>query len=211
METIVLENKKTGEKFAKRIMLFLPSLLFGFIFLTTRTAKEFGLDSTVSNLIVLTSGTVATLWIAHQRLPFQNIVGLVVTIAIFSGGIFLGGNILKIPFASPIQNTTLNSLPAWTSPLLWTIALVNARGVAKLVLHKIRRMNNFGLWLIGFSSVLVAALCRIEPFVWQTFLLQFMLALVAFVATTPWFIDKKPKDQPPDFQPLFITILILLW
>lgn len=201
-----LEN--LPEKLGEQIRSLLPAILFGACFLMALVAKQFELDSSRADLFVLVSAAVATLLVIK---PFQNVIGLAVTIAIFSGLIFLGENILKMPCVVPVLNDDFRQLPRWTSPLLWIIALVNARGVSKLFLHKIRRTKNFGLWLLALSSLLVACMNSGAHFHWQRFSLQFALAMIAFVATTPWFIDKKPFKHAPDYQPLIITILLFCW
>lgn len=189
---------------------FAPAIFFAICLLSLRVAKQLGLGSVSVDLLVLISATVATLLVVRQRLPLQNVFGLAVAITLFSGVVFLVENILMMSF-TPVLNAGFQRLPAWTVPLLWIISLVNARGVAKFFLQKIRRTKNFGLWLIGLSSLLVVMLNRSSQSDWQIVLGQFVLALVAFVMTTPWFIDKKPAERGPDNAPLVLTLLILFW
>lgn len=106
---------------------------------------------------------------------------------------------------APTFNHSFGQLPSWTFPLLWIVAVVNARGVAKLMLNPWQKNKNIGLGLMVLGSVLVATVSR------QSFFSQFALAAIGFVVTTPWFIDKKGVQQPPDFQALLIVIGLLLW
>lgn len=159
----------------------------------------------MASLFLLVAGTIATLCVLGQKLPLQNIVGLAVTIAIFSGAILLGTSWLKLSFNPPQLNQNFSKLPEWTFPLIWLVALVNARGIAKLLLHRWRKNKNFGLWLLALSSWFVAGLNA------RNFFFQFAFGMIAFVVTTPWFLDKKRAESSADFQPLLLAILLLIW
>ncbi len=207
---IVPGAKGRRKIFLARFRSFASAICLAICLLAAWVGKQLGLDPNLIILFVLISATVATLVAVGQRLPLQNIVGLAVTTTLFSGVVYLVEKVFGMSF-TPVLNEEFHSLPAWTAPLLWTISLVNARGIGKLFLQKIRRTKNFGLWLLGLSSLLAASLNRGGPLQWQIFVGQMILALLAFVATTPWFIDKKPVDHPPDAQPLFLILFILLW
>jgi hypothetical protein len=190
-----------------------PAILFGISFVAAWSVRAVVTESAPSfaSLFVLILATVITLIVLNQQLPLQNIVALIVAVTIFSGATMLGAGALRISFDPPIFNREFSLLPAWSSPLLWTVALVNARGIAKLFLRQMRRESFYGWSLIALSSVLVAGFNLSAEPDWKISGSQFVLASIAFVATTPWFIDKKPVERAPDYQPLFITILLLLW
>ncbi|MEO5803311.1 MAG: hypothetical protein ABIR24_07250 [Verrucomicrobiota bacterium] len=155
--------------------------------------------------------TVATLLVLNQRLPLQNIIALAIILALFSGATLLGASALKVLVLPPVVNEKFLHLPAWAAPLLWTVALVNARGIAKLFLHTMRKKSNYGIALITLSALVVASLNLRADSAWQTFIVQFALAITALIATTPWFLDKRSVEFKPDFQPLAIMILLLFW
>jgi len=205
--------EKAQARFADRIRQFFPIIVFGIGFVTAWMMRVFAVESVSSytNLFVLFLATIATLLALNQRLPFQNMIAISVVIALFSGVMMLAASVLKVLVVPPIANEKFHHLPVWAAPLLWTIALVNARSIAKLFLHALRKKSNYGIALIALSSLLVATLnLHTEPAP-KTFFVQLALAFAAFVATTPWFIDKKRIEQKPDFQPLLITILLMFW
>lgn len=207
---MVSEVEVRHPTFTERLRSFASVIFLAVCLIAARLGIQLGLETGPVSLFVLISATVATLLAAGQRLPLQNVVGLVVTITIFSALVFLLEKLFRLSF-TPVLNAKFQHLPAWTPPLLWTIALVNARAVGKLFLQRISRTKNFGFWLLGLSSLLVASLNRGGPLQWQIFVGQMILALLAFVATTPWFIDKKPVERTPDAQPSFLLFFTLLW
>lgn len=145
----------------------------------------------------------------NQRLPMQNVIGAVVTIAIFwwvtllikkVSGIFISPPLFKFLF-----------LHEYEFGLLWVVGIINARGIARLILYRARKSATFGLWLIALTSLLLVA----EDSDARKNLIycaeKFLFVAVILLAATPWFIDKKNIDPKPDYQPLLITISLMLW
>jgi hypothetical protein len=207
------DSQKRITNVGDKIRSFFPTIFFGVFLGAAWFARAFATDSvsSIANLFVLFLATIASLIALNQRLPLQNVIVLTVVIALFSGTALLTASALKVSIVPPVANKNFSHLPAWTAPLLWTIALVNARGIAKLLLHPLRKINNYGLVLIALSSLLVASLNLCSEFSGKVFMGQFAIALAGLVATTPWFIDKKRVEHAPDFQPLAITILLMFW
>jgi hypothetical protein len=209
-----LENRlaqMTG--FGARVCQYLPIIFFAIAWLGAWLVRAFAVEqvSSLANVFMVFLTSVATLVVLNQRLPLQNVIALIIVIALFSGVTMLAAVALKISILPPVVNEKFRHLPTWTAPLLWTIGLVNARGIAKLFLHRLRKSSNYGIAIIALSSLLVASLNLRAETGGRTFVIQIALACAALVATTPWFIDKKRIEQKPDIQPLIITALLLFW
>jgi hypothetical protein len=182
---------------------FAPAIFFTLCLLIAQRGKYFGLNASAADLFVLASATFATLLVLHQRLPLQNIVALTIILALFFGAAFL----LNKLFQTPVSPTPLG----FRNFLLWIIAFVNARGIAAFFLQRIRQRPNYGLCLIGLSSFLLTLLIPDARISLKFFLRGFCLALVPFIATVPWFIDKKRVEHSPNIQPLLIALLLFFW
>jgi len=122
----------------------------------------------------------------------------------------MAAHFLSEPLIRPGMNSRFAELPHWTTPLLWLVALVNSRGIARLLLRGVPK-TNYGLWLIGVSSLLAASLNFATGTTGRTFVLQFALAAIALIVSTPWLIDKRNVPSAQSYQPLGILVLLLLW
>ena len=209
-EADLKERPRLPASSGSAVTFFLPSIYFVVCLLGARIGRESGLNSTVADLIVLISATMATLQLLGRQLPVQNIAGLVVVIGIFSGALLVAANLWNVPLVRPVMNRRFAELPEWTTPLLWVIALVNSRSMAKIVLRGARK-SNYGWWLIGLSSLLAAGLNFGAGMSGRTFSLQFAFASLAFIAATPWFLDKRNVPPTLSYQPLLIIISLLFW
>ncbi|HXF11150.1 MAG TPA: carotenoid biosynthesis protein, partial [Desulfuromonadaceae bacterium] len=116
----------------------------------------------------------------------------------------------------------------WAVPLLWIVALFNARGVSRLILRPWRKTRTYGFRLIGLTALLLAAFdFALEPFAtrvkqfwfWPTtkvpiswqgtpvvdFASKIAVAVLILVFVTPLLINKQlSKRRPPDFHPVMI-------
>ena len=73
------------------------------------------------------------------------------------------------PFTSD-GNTGPKMFPGlpWALPLVWIVAVLNSRGVARLILRPWRKIHGYGFWLIGVTAVLTMLFdCALEPFASQ--------------------------------------------
>jgi hypothetical protein len=126
-----------------------------------------------------------------------------------------------------------NAVP-WTIPLLWIAVVFTARGVGRLILRPWRKVKSYGYWLIGCTSVLVAAFdFALEPFAWHVkhlwlwqptklalnwhgaSLLNFLgwgfAALLILMFITPSLIRKQPgSSSAPDYHPFALWLGALL-
>ncbi len=110
------------------------------------------------------------------------------------------------------------------------VSVLNAYLVAQLLLRPWRKRAWYGWWLMGVSSLLVAIFqLAWEPFVTQAKLnwdVQpsmfprasvfcvagwFFVALTSLFLATPWLIDKRGVQNAPDYQPLWVWLLLNLW
>lgn len=115
--------------------------------------------------------------------------------------------------------------------LIWVILVLNARGLARLILEPVSTHRNHGLHLLGLSTVLVVAMTMaLEPFAgnvhrywlwgatrlpvtWQGVPLSCLFAsgvvnIIASLAATPFLIDKHPRPLPPAFEPGWLWVLM---
>jgi uncharacterized membrane protein len=172
-----------------------------------------------------------------RRLPAQNVVATCLLILGLSGVIEAIGIMTNVPFGPRIYTGNLapkilNAFP-WLVPVLWLVAMVNARGVARLIMRPWRKTTYYGFWVIGLTAGLLVFLdLNFEPFAslgrgwwfWQTprtvliwhtapwvnFLGCFLTALAILGFTTPWLINKQPVKQPIDYHPVVMWALLNL-
>ena len=189
-------------------------------------------------LLVFTA-TLATLAALSRQLPAQNTLLAAVIVAGIGSVSHSLGAATGIPFG-PFTYTTdtgprLLNLVAWPIPLLWIVAVLNSRGVARLILRPWRKLRAYGFWLIGLTVVLTVLFdAALEPFavvvkhywLWQPTRIPFTwsgapvtnflgwlittLLIMAFAA--PALIDKRarPTQRPPDYHPLVVWLLAMI-
>jgi hypothetical protein len=125
-----------------------------------------------------------------------------------------------------------NSL-AWPMPMIWIIAVLNARGVGRLILRPWRKLRNYGFWLIALTAALVVLFdLALEPFAtvatpcWRwmptkfpytwhgaplvNFPVWLFVTVLILAFTTPALINKQSRSrkQPPDYHPLAVWLLV---
>jgi len=188
--------------------------------------------------VLVITATLATLVPLARQLPGQNVLLAGAIIGIIGGALHGVGAATAIPFG-PFSYTD-NAGPrvlglAWPVPALWIIAILNSRGVARLILRPWRKLRNYGFWLIGFTAVLTVLFdLALEPYatrvrhfwIWQptkfpvtwhgtplvNFLGWLLTALLILAFATPALISKqpRPKKSPPDYYPLGVWLLALV-
>ena len=170
------------------------------------------------------------------RLPGQNVLLAFVIVLIVAGGIHSLGVLTAMPFGpftytDRIGQLLFYPLP-WAVPLIWLVAILNARDVGRLVLRPWRQARAYGFWLLGVAALLVVLFdFGLEPYAacvkhcwvwkptripsdwytapWVNFLGCGMTALLILVFLTPALLRKKPvKPPPPDFYPLLVWLLL---
>ncbi|HXR48366.1 MAG TPA: carotenoid biosynthesis protein [Candidatus Limnocylindrales bacterium] len=189
-------------------------------------------------LLLLASGVACTITALTQRLPLQNVLLSVFIIAVLGGAAHALGAITGIPFGpfefgESIGPQVFKTLP-WAVPLIWVLAILNARGVARLILRPWRKISAYGFWLIGVTAALTLLFdFALEPFAsrvkhywlwtptkfpvtWQgapvsNFLAWAAVSVLLSVVIAPALINKQPgKKNTPDFHPFAIWLGAIL-
>ncbi len=191
----------------------------------------------VCGLFILLAAAAAVLNLA-RTLPAQNVIAAAVLIALMSGIAEIINARLHIPFGARTYTDALGpqllGLPC-VVPFIWIAAILNSRGVARLILRPWRKTSKYGLWVIGLTCALTVIFdFNLEPFAaaanswwiwqmpksvpaWQTtpwvnFLAWTVVTLLILVIITPWLINKQQRSRsaPPDFHPLLLWLLLNL-
>jgi uncharacterized membrane protein len=181
-------------------------------------------------LLALATGT--TLVSLSRQLPAQNVVLAAVVIGAAGGAAETLGAIVGIPFGPFVYNPAnigrliFYPLP-WTVPLIWVVAILNARGVGRLMLRRYRLRPYYGFWLMGVTVLLVVLFeLSFEPYAtvakqywswkptrissnwygtpWTDFLGWAMTTLLTLLFVTPALINKSPTKRPPSYSPLVV-------
>jgi uncharacterized membrane protein len=227
------ENQMAQPSNTPNLFFWTLNTLLGIVFLAEILIlrSSAALDAATITLAAIVS--VATL---NRQLPLQNVL-LAALMAALIGGIAHGLSAnpnFSIPFGPVVFNPAcgakfFNAVP-WTIPLLWIVAIFNARGMARLILRPWRMVKNYGFWLIGLTAGLAVAFdLALEPFAWQvkhfwlwqptklavnwqgTPLLNFFgwlfVSLLILAFATPSFIRKQPgQSSAPDYHPLAVWL-----
>lgn len=179
----------------------------------------------------------STLMSLSRQLPAQNVLLAAVIIGIISGAVHLLGSFTGIPFGPVIYSREagpllFNSL-SWSMPFIWIVAVLNSRGVARLMMRPWRKLRVYGFWVIGLTTALTLLLdLGLEPFatrhqhfwLWQptklaidwygaplsNFLGWIVTALLILAFATPSLMNKKPAKSGPDYHPLIVWIALNL-
>ena len=184
--------------------------------------------------LVLAAAVVTIDSLSHH-LPLQNVLLASVVIGFIGGTVSAVNALTGIPFGPCVYlDASGPKLPGglpWSVPLIWIIAILNSRGVGRLILRPWRKTRSYGFWLMGLTAVLALALdLGLEPFCtrtghywfWRTTRLPFdwygapltnflvwpAAALLILAFATPALIRKKHGASPPDYHPLFIWLLL---
>jgi len=176
-------------------------------------------------LLLATSSTLAGLL---RELPWQNVL---VASAII--GLVTSASQSLVTLVSAQFGRFEATGASWPFPLVWLVAILNARGVARLVLSRWRKSQIYGLWLIGltatlvalfgFGSELFAALSghywfgdthqgprKSHGTSWLDLGCWGATALLVLLCATPSLVNKKPVEQRPLHQPMITWLLLNL-
>lgn len=196
--------------------------------------EAFWLDGVFLVMAMLT--TVSTL---SRQIPFQNVLMAAPIIALIGAAAHWTSFVSGIPFG-PIHVLHANGnsiFQEWIAALalVWVVAVLNARGVAHLLLQSRVGRPNYGLHVMLMTAALVVGLgLGIEPFAsrvhrywlwgetrlpvtWYGAPLTCLFAwgsvtLIALVAATAVLIRKHPSPMAPSLRPLLVwTLLNLLF
>ena len=242
MNRVVLSDIRLGEKRAGHSGPVIRLILFGLFLAAAGLAYArlwspnllFGPAHWPEALFLLLATATTLGWVAGQ-VPGQNMMLAGVVVAVVGGAAHTLDAMTGVPFgpcefSEKIGERLFEPLP-WAIPLVWLVAILNARGVSRLMLRPWRKGRNYGLWLIGLAVVLVVLFeLSLEPFAakvqgywsWKTTKLPldwYTAPLVNFLAwglvaglilafITPALINKSPVKPAPSFQPLFVWLLV---
>ena len=225
-----VSNEKTAALF-HWLFTFLLAAAFVWDFSTFFMPLHFSNWPEAALVFLAAFSTVAAL---ARQLPLQNALLAAFVIALIGSGISALGAVTGIPFGpfafgAEAGPQLFKTLP-WVMPFLWVVAVLNSRGVARLILRPWRKTRAYGFWLIGITAVLTMLFdLALDPFAshvkhyWLWTPAQFSVTLqgappvnffgwtvvtllmLAFV--TPALINKHPvKKSPADFHPLAVWL-----
>lgn len=145
-------------------------------------------------LIVITVTTMASM---ARTQPWQNVIVSMVWMLLLSAAFFL-----LFPNVVP-------ALPRSAAPLLWSNAVLNSRGIGKLMLRRWRSNEFYGYWLIGIAGILSTVV--LLPWKPNAAALGtgFAVAGVLQILSIPWLIEKKPGLPAPNWWPLTVWIFLV--
>src|SRR5436190_5047197 len=163
-------NRFTGwDKVFHRTFLTLFVIQFGLVWTGVALRKPmFGTARWPEGLLLVLCAATTLAALARQ-LPAQNVMLGSTIIIVLSTVVEALGASTGVPFGprsytERMGQELFHPLP-WTIPVLWLVAIFNARGVARLILRPWRRTQNYGWWLIGLTGLLVVLFdLALEPF-----------------------------------------------
>jgi hypothetical protein len=187
-----------------------------------------------SLLVVALLVTVSSL---ARQIPLQNALLAACVIALAGGAAHWTSSVAGVPFG-PIrfpQAQGATPFQEWfcVPAVLWVVLLLNARGVARLLLERRARHRNHGTNIIGLTALLMAVMALVlEPFAsvahhywlwgetrlpitWQGAPLSALFAwgvvsVISLMLATPALLDKHPRPAPPSTDALLMWILMNL-
>jgi uncharacterized membrane protein len=227
-----------GEKILARLY-WVSTFLLAAALLSAIVAAAAGADTNVPEASLLVSATASTLLALARQLPGQNVLLAALITALIGGLAHALGAKAGIPFGpilfSPEAGLKLFDTLPWTMPLLWIVAVLNSRGVARLVLRPWRKIRIYGFWLMGLTALFTMLFdFALEPlaahakhyWVWTSAspaltpqgapvsnaVGWFVVTLLILAFATPSLINKQlSKRSVPDFHPLAVWLGAILF
>ena len=178
---------------------------------------------------LLLLATATTIFALERQLPMQNVLLVLAVTSFIGGAAHTLGAISGIPFGQftftdELGPELFQRLP-WAMPLIWVVAVLNSRGVARLILRPWRKTKTYGFWLIGLTVVLTVLFdLALDPFasriknywIWTpvkfplarqgappvNFLSWGIVTLLILAFVTPAFLNKQlSRRSTQDFHP----------
>lgn len=234
--------KKKTDNIVIRKMARWERRMFNVLFLTAYTLVLVGLWWPMSlpgkpgwpGAVLLVLAVVGTIAALARHLPLQNVLFAACFIGLAGGAADWLDWKTGIPFGAftPGQNIgpkLFHALP-WAMPVIWVLAILSSRGVARLILRPWRKLHAYGFWLIGVTTVLTVLFeLAFDPFAsqvnhywhweptklslsWQgaplvNFFGWLVVTLLILAFVTPTLINKHPIHRRlPDFHPLGVWL-----
>ena len=210
---------------------------FAFVWLNTLNVLALTGNPGWPGALMVFTALATTLVSLSRQLPGQNVLLAAAIITGIAGTLQALGAITGIPFGPYLYMDAagpkfLEVLP-WSIPVVWIIVLLNARGVARLILRPWRKSRLYGFRLIGVTAALTLVFdFGLEPFAtqvnhywqWQptklallwhgtppsNFLGWLVTALLVLAFATPVMINKSHQKFPSDYHPLIVWLLLSL-
>lgn len=216
----------------------LTAVAFAVAFVSLWTSTRLPDKPEWPNALLISLATASTIVAPLRRLPTQNVLWAALIIAVIGGAAHAVSELADMPFGpfmfEPEAGPKLFKTLPWAMPLLWVFAILNSRGVARLILRPWRKTKTYGFWVIGFTTALVMLFdFALDPFAarvnhywlwtptkfpvtWQgaplvNFLSWAVIALLILAFVTPLLINKRPRGKSsPDYHPLGLWLGALL-
>jgi len=161
--------------------------------------------------LTLVLALVSTLLSLCRELPFQNAIAA----CVISGVV---GVVFQVIYAAATA-TRFDPTCLWLISINAILITINARGLARLFLQRLRHKPNYGVLLLLLTTFLASAGAffwpsleklgfqvsmetRMPDVIFYTALLSFL----SLVSATPFLINKRPYEQAPTWQPVFIWL-----
>ena len=210
---------------------------FAFVWLNTLNVFAVTGNSGWPEALLVVAAGATTLISQSRQLPGQNVLLAAAIITAIAGTLQALGAITGIPFGPYLYmeaaGPKLFSVLPWSIPAVWIIVLLNARGVARLILRPWRKSRLYGFRLIGVTAALALVFdFGLEPYAtqvnhfwqWQptklallwhgtppsNFLGWLVTALLVLAFATPVLINKSHQKFPSDYHPLIVWLLLSL-
>jgi uncharacterized membrane protein len=216
----------------------LSNFLLAAGFLAAFCAVGTGAAANWPEAVLIVLATAGTLVALARQLPTQNVLLAALLCAVIGGVAHILGVTSGIPFGPLMIGADaglklFGTLP-WAMPLLWVVAVLNSRGVARLILRPWRKIRAYGFWLIGLTALFTMLFdCALEPFashakhywIWTAGGISltpqgapasnsvgwFILTLLILAFATPVMINKQlSRRSVPDIHPLTVWLGAIL-
>jgi len=225
-------------KTAQRALLCLFLIAIAFSIVQIFAGKRLPFTPGSLDSFALLLAFASTLVSLTGQLPAQNVLLAAVIIGLMGGAVHTLETLTGLPFG-PVTYTQssgpllFQALP-WFMPFLWVIVVLNARGVARLILRPWRKLRAYGYWLIGLTASLVLVfVLGLEPmatrvrhdWLWSPtkfpvdwfgapitdFLGWVVATLLILGFSTPALMKKRPTKSYPEYHPLIVWGAIQLF
>lgn len=217
--------------------ILLGIFVVGLAILAARAFSPFALPLPEGLLetIVLFLGLATTLVSLSGHLPAQNVLLATAIIGLIGGGIELIGALTGVPFGPVVYTQAagpqLFDSMSWSVPFVWVIAVLNARGVARLIMRPWRKLRIYGYWIMGLTALLTLLFdFGLEPYatrfnhywLWRPTKLPFdwygtplsnflgwlVTVVLALAFATPALMKKKPTKSRLNYHPLIVWVAL---
>jgi len=189
--------------------------------------------------VFLIATALGTLLTQSRQIPGFKVLWAALIIGLGGGAAHWIGAATNLPFGPLIfsehSGPKIAGKLSWAMPWLWIIVLLNARGVARLMLRPWRKTRPYGFWVIGITTVLVTLLVTaLDPFAtrvgqywlwlptrfpvtwfnmpWSNALGWALITLLLLAFVTPLLVNRSSRARklPPNYQPLLVWGLLLI-